>query len=130
MEKQPVKRSSKSFRRLLKSGFLSLLLLPAAKYYLAAQPVISQAQANALSIAPAENQSLYTKSDIKFEVLIPNAKADSIILQNASTPANVTMRTMRKSQEFGENEGTKIELWFNFEKKRRLQACPAFTSHK
>ena len=124
MEKQPVKRSSKSFRRLLKSGFLSLLLLPAAKYYLAAQPVISQAQANALSIAPAENQSLYTKSDIKFEVLIPNAKADSIILQNASTPANVTMRTMRKSQEFGENEGTKIELWFNFEKKGDYKLAP------
>ena len=125
MEKQRIKSGSKSFRRLLKIGFLSALLWQTGGWQGAfAQPVISQAQANALSVSPAENQSLYTKSDIKFEVLIPNAQANSIILQSASTLPNVTMRTMRKTQEFGENEGTKIEVWFNFEKKGEYKLPP------
>ena len=125
MEKQRIKSGSKSFRRLLKIGFLSALLWQTGSWQGACAPlIITQAQANALSITPAENQSLYTKSDIKFEVLIPNAQANSIILQSASTLPNVTMRTMRKSQEFGENEGTKIELWFNFEKKGEYKLPP------
>ena len=125
MEKQRIKSGSKSFRRLLKIGFLSALLCKAGGWQGAyAQSVITQAQANALSIAPVENQSLYTKSDIKFEVLIPNAQANSIILQSPSSLPNVTMRTMRKNQEFGENEGTKIELWFNFEKKGDYKLPP------
>ena len=125
MEKQRIKSGSKSFRRLLKIGFLSALLWQTGSWQGAyAQSIITQAQANALSISPAENQSLYTKSDIKFEVLIPNAQSNSIILQSAPTIPNVTMRTMRKTQEFGENEGTKIEVWFNFEKKGDYKLPP------
>lgn len=112
MEKQRIKSGSESFRRLLIIALLSLFYSS-----LYGQSVITQAQAAALLIVPSENQTFYTKTDIKFEVLIPKTDASSIILQNFRTPANVTMRTMRKTQEYGENPGTRLEFWYNFEKK-------------
>ena len=112
MEKQRIKSGTESFRRLLILALLSLFYSS-----LCAQGIITQAQAASLLIVPSENQMLYTKSDIKFEVLIPKTDASSIILQTSRTPADVTMRTMRKSQEYGENPGTRLELWYNFEKK-------------
>lgn len=125
MEKQRIKSNAKPFRRLLKIGFVSALLCGFyANQAAFSQQILTQTQANNLLVAPSENQNLYTKSDIKFEVLIPNTRANSIILQNSISIPNVTMRTMRKTQESGENEGTRIELWFNFEKKGEFKLPP------
>ena len=112
MEKQRIKSGAESFRRLLIITVLSLSMP-----FVHAQGILTQTQANELLIVPSENQSLYTKTDIKFEVLIPKTDASSIIMQTSRTPANVTLRTMRKTQEYGDNPGTRLELWYYFEKK-------------
>ena len=126
MEKQRIKSAAKSFGRLLaaiKSAAI-FALLSAAGAEAFCQSVISQTQCDALKIAPSENQKFYTKSDIKFEVLIPNTNANSIQLQSSRSPQGATMRTMRKTQDYGDTPGTKLEFWYTFEKKGDYQIAP------
>ncbi len=126
MEKQRIKPAAKSFGRLLaalkSAAIFALLSAFGAKAF--CQSVITQTQCDALRIAPSENQKFYTKSDIKFEVLIPNTNANSIQLQSSRTPQGVTMRTMRKTQDYGDTPGTKLEFWYTFEKKGDFQLQP------
>ncbi|MCR5253804.1 MAG: hypothetical protein K6C98_08840 [Treponema sp.] len=126
MEKQRYKSGSKPFGRLLRFIKTSTILaiLSGAPLNVFCQQVISQAQLDLLKIAPEENQKFFTKSDIKFEVLIPNTNANSIILQSSRTPQNVTMRTMRKSQDYNDISSTRLEFWFNFEKKGEYKIPP------
>ena len=126
MEKQRIKSAAKSFGRLLaalkSAAIFAILSGFGAEAF--CQTVITQTQCDALRIAPSENQKFYTKSDIKFEVLIPNTNANSIQLQSSKTLPGVTMRTMRKTQDYGDTPGTKLEFWFTFEKKGDYQMQP------
>ncbi len=70
----------------------------------------------AQTIAPAENQKLYTKQDIKFELLIPNAHSSNVQILTPNLPYGVTLKTLRKSEQYGDVNGTLVELWFNFDK--------------
>lgn len=70
----------------------------------------------AQTIAPAENQKLYTKQDIKFELLIPNAHSGNVQILTPNLPYGVTLKTLRKSEQYGDVNGTLVELWFNFDK--------------
>lgn len=111
MEKQRCKSESKSFRRLLNILFFSILFVN--QLY---SQSLSLSEINSLRIRPVENQNLYTKNDIKFEVLIPKVKASQVQLISNNQAADITFKTMRKNEDY-ENGGTLIELWFSFEKK-------------
>lgn len=117
MEKQRSKSNFKFSRRLL----ISLLSLLFSTQMFA--QVLSAAEINALRIKPVENQNLYTKTDLKFELLIPKVKASQIQLVSSTQRSDVTFRTFRKIDDY-ERGGTLIEIWFNFEKKGTYTLTP------
>ena len=117
MEKQRIKRYFKSCRR-----FLILLVL-----FLTALPVFSQnltlEQIRQLRLLPEEGQNLYTKTDLKFTVTIPNVRPAQIQVLAAKQQPDITFRTMRKSENYEVN-GTTIEIWYNFENKGTYTPSP------
>lgn len=119
MEKQRIKSITRSCRRLLVFGLF--LLLSSNSLF---SQVLTYAEVSALSIVPAENEKLYAKKDIKFEVLLPNTKANSVQIQPPNEIQNVSLKTLRKSEIYGETTSTKIEIWYNFEKKGDYQLPP------
>ena len=119
MEKQRIKSITKSGRRLL--VFSIFLLLCSNSLF---SHILTYAEVSALSILPAEGEKLYAKKDIKFEVLLPDTKANSVQIQPPNEIQNVSLKTLRKSEIYGENTSTKIEIWYNFEKKGDYQLPP------
>ncbi len=121
MEKQRNQSVPKSCRRLLNF----LIFFTATVFF--SQGLFSQtltaAEISQLSFVPAENQEKFTKTDLKFEVNIPKIKASKIQILSNNLPANVTFKTVRKIQDY-ENEGTKIEIWYSFEKAGNYQLPP------
>ena len=117
MEKQRIKRQLKSGRR-----FLIILLAAFFSLSLTAQS-LSLEQINALRIIPEEGQKLYTKTDIKFIVTIPNVHSSQVQILSTDQQQEVTFRTIRKSESYEEN-GTSIEIWYNFNKKGNYTLKP------
>ncbi len=117
MEKQRIKRLSKSGRRFL--IFLLILLYPITIF---AQN-ITQDQINALKILPEEGQKLYTKTDLKFSVTLPAVRSSQVQIISADQQADITFRTIRKSENY-DNNGTTIEIWYNFGKKGTYKLRP------
>ena len=99
MEKQRIKTVFRSCRRFL----ISLLLIF----------ITSLCFAQSLKLTPDEGQNLYTKTDIKFSVTIPNATPSQVQVLAANQKQDITFRSMRKSENYEEN-GTTIEIWYNF----------------
>jgi len=79
------------------------------------------------TIAPSADQKLYTKQDLKFDLLIPNVKPENIQIQTQNLPSGVSLRTLRKTEQYGETNGTLIELWYNFEKPGNYNDMPRLT---
>lgn len=77
--------------------------------------MVTAAEINNLRFKPAADQELYTKTDLKFEIVIPKVKASQIQFLSNNQRSDVSFRTMRKTENY-ENGGTLIEVWFNFEK--------------
>ena len=117
MEKQRNKRFIKSGRRFLISLFLLLSTLT-----LQAQS-LSLEQINALRLLPEEGQKLYTKTDIKFTVKLPNVRSSDLQIISTEQPQGINFRTVRKSENYGEN-GSSIEIWYNFEKEGNYKLKP------
>lgn len=126
MEKQRFKSISKSCRRLL----IVFSLFTTICSSLTAQS-LTAAEVNQLRLIPAEEQTLFTKSDIRFEVVIPKIKPSQIQILSTTLPRDVNFRTMRKSEDFEEG-GTKVELWYSFDKKGtyQLPALPVMIQNK
>lgn len=110
MEKQRSKSITKSCRRLLISGLIGLLF----STNLFSQK-LSLSEINQLRIVPAENQNLFTKTEIKLILSIPNLKPSQIQVLSNPVQSDVYFKTMKKSEDF-ETGGTLIELWYNFDK--------------
>ena len=104
MEKQRIKRLIKSGRR-----FLITLLVFCASAILYAQNITFE-QINALRITPEEGQNLYTKTDLKFTVTIPNVRSSQVQILSTDQQSDINFRTIRKSENYEEN-GTTIEVW-------------------
>jgi len=115
MEKQRNKSISKLSRRLLNLLFIFTVFSTGLSAQTLRQSEISQ-----LRIKPAEDQNLFTKNDLRFEVLLPKVKPSQVQIHSPVLPANVTFKTVRKQENF-ENGGTKIELWYSFDKKGTYQ---------
>ena len=101
MEKQRKQKFFESCRRLL----ISLLLFLTAGT-IAAQSITLE-QLRLLLLVPEEGQNLYTKTDIKFTVTIPNVRASQIQVLSAEQDQDITFRTIRKTEDYIQN-GTTI----------------------
>ncbi len=110
MEKQRIKSDSRSCRRLL-------ILLGLTAFFTTGlfSQNLSLAEINQLQVLPAENQPLFTKTDLKFEVSVPKVKPSQIQVMSTNLPSDVSFKTVRKVQDY-ENGGTKIEVWYTFDK--------------
>ena len=117
MEKQRNKRLIKSCRR-----FLIILLALFSPILVSAQN-LSLDQIKALRITAEEGQNLYTKTDLKFTVTIPNVHSSQVQILSTEQKSDINFRTIRKSENYGEN-GTTIEIWYNFEKKGTYTLTP------
>ena len=111
MEKQRIHRHTKSFTRLLSS--LLLLFWAGLLYAQQASRSLTLEQIQSLRIRPEDGQNLYTKTDIKFSVTIPNVRPAQVQVLSTDQQSDVTFRTMRKTENYEEN-GTTIEIWYNF----------------
>ncbi|MCR5188902.1 MAG: hypothetical protein K6C97_08200 [Treponema sp.] len=110
MEKQRIKSAPRSCRRLL-----TLLALSAIFTLNLFSQNLTLAEINKLQVVAAEDQELFTKVDLKFEVSIPKVKPSQIQVMSTTLPSDVSFRTVRKIQDY-ENGGTKIEVWYTFDK--------------
>ena len=117
MEKQRIRKFIKSGRRLL---VILLVLLCTGQAF---TQTISWEQIRQLRITPDEGQALYTKSDIRFSVTIPNARPSQVQVLSTEQKSDVTFRTIRKSDNY-ENNGTTIEIWYSFSKKGNYRLTP------
>ena len=117
MEKQRNKRLIKSCRRFL------IILLALFSPILASAQNLSLDQIKALRITAEEGQNLYTKTDLKFTVTIPNVHSSQVQILSTEQKSDINFRTIRKSENYGEN-GTTIEIWYNFEKKGTYTLTP------
>lgn len=120
MEKQRIITTTKSCRRLLVSILLALFAVQLEAQTLTASIIKD------LTIAPASDQHLYAKEDIKFEVYIPYVKSTQVQVQNPSIAAEVSFKQLKKYDDFsdGPNGGVKLELWYTFGKKGNYQLPP------
>lgn len=117
MEKQRIRKFIKSGRRLL------VILLAIFCSSQAFTQTISWEQIRQLKITPDEGQALYTKTDIKFSVTIPNARSSQVQVLSTEQKSDITFRTIRKSDNYEKN-GTTIEIWYNFSKKGTYHLKP------
>ena len=117
MEKQRNKRLFKSGRR-----FLITLLLCFTTNLLFSQNLTLE-QIKQLRIAPEEGQNLYTKTDLKFIVTIPNVRASKVQVLSATQKQDITFRTIRKTDNYNQT-GTIIEIWYNFAKEGTYTLSP------
>ena len=117
MEKQRNKRLIKSCRRFL------IILLALFSPILASAQNLSLDQIKALRITAEKGQNLYTKTDLKFTVTIPNVHSSQVQILSTEQKSDINFRTIRKSENYGEN-GTTIEIWYNFEKKGTYTLTP------
>lgn len=117
MEKQRIKRLIRSCRRFL----ITLLLC------ISAAPLFSQTltldQIKQLRLVPEEGQNLYTKTDLKFIVTIPKVHPSQVQVLTANQQNDINFRTMRKSENYEQN-GTNIEIWYNFTNKGDYTLAP------
>ena len=117
MEKQRIKRLIRSGRRFL---ITALLIFAAA-------PVFSQTltleKIKQLRFVPEESQNLYTKTDIKFIVTIPYVQPSQVQVLAANQKDDITFRTLRKAENY-EEQGTLIEIWYNFANKGDYSLAP------
>ena len=117
MEKQRIQRYIKSGRRFLITLFI--LFATAASF----AQTLTLEQIRQLRFVPDEGQNLYTKTDLRFTVTIPNVQASQVQVLAATQEQDITFRTIRKSDDYKQN-GTIIEVWYNFSKEGHYTPSP------
>lgn len=107
MEKQRSKTVIRSGRRFLIT--LLLLFITGSGF----TQTLTLEQIKKLKILPEEGQNLYTKTDIKFTVTIPNTSPSQVQVLSANQRQDINFRSMRKSENY-ELKGTTLEFWYSF----------------
>ena len=106
MEKQRTKSRRCPGRRLL-IVFLLLTTFPAFSQ------TLTNAMLRELRISPVPDQQFQVNTDIKFETEIPFTLPSQIDLSMPEEDDHMFFKTLRKVES---NGGTKIEIWFQFDK--------------
>ena len=106
MEKQRNKSGRISGRRLLIVLFL-LTVFPGFSQ------TLTNAMLRELRISAVPDQQLWVNTDIKFETVIPFILPSQLDVSMPDVDEHVTFKTFRKVEWDG---GTKIEIWFSFDK--------------
>ena len=119
MEKQRNQRFIKSCRRFLIILFTLFCTTTTASF----AQTLTLEQIRQLRFLPEEGQNLYTKTDLKFTVTIPNVRASQVQVLAATQDHDITFRTIRKSEDYKQN-GTIIEVWYNFAKEGSYTPSP------
>ena len=114
MEKQRNKSVAESCRRLL---IIFLFFVTQSLY----SQTLTSAMLRDLTIVPAEGQQLCVNSEIKFQIIIPYTLPGQIDISMPQEKEGVSFKTLRKVES---DSGTKIELWFVFEKTGRFELNP------
>ena len=113
-------------RKSIKRKFCRRLLILIFTVFSAA-PLFSQTltldQVRRLRITPDPSQNLYTKTDLKFSVLIPKIRPSQLQVLSAEQGRDINFRSMRKIEDYDE-EGTILEIWYNFDKKGVYNLTP------
>ena len=125
MEKQRIKRLIKSGRRfliILATLFCSAFWTESAGLSAQSQ-ILTLEQIKKLRFVPEEGQNLYTKTDLKFTVTIPDVRASQVQVLAATQENDITFRTIRKTEDYTQN-GTTIEVWYNFAKEGNYTPSP------
>lgn len=117
MEKQRIKSAAKSCRRLL--VFLLISLCCANLF----SQRLTSSMIQELRIAPSDNQKLYAKEDIKFEVFLPYVKSNQVAINSPSVQTNVSFKQIKKYDDYV-NNGVKLEIWYKFQKKGDYSLVP------
>ncbi len=117
MEKQRNQRHNKSGRRFLITLFI--FLFTTASF----AQTLSLEQIRQLRFVPEEGQNLFTRTDLKFTVTIPNVRASQVQILAAKQEQDITFRTIRKTEDYKQN-GTTIEVWYNFAKEGNYTPSP------
>lgn len=113
MEKQRAKSRYRLFSRLLTRFFICTF------FFFSSDFLFSQSfreKINSLEIVASENQNMYIKTDLKFEVEIPDVLPFSVQVKNTDFPDNVNLKSLRKFESFENNSATKLEFWLSFDK--------------
>ena len=117
MEKQRNKRLSKSGRRFLITLFILFCTTAAFAQTLTLE------QIRQLRFVPEEGQNLFSKTDLKVTVTIPNVRASQVQVLAATQEQDITFRTIRKTEDYKQN-GTTIEVWYKFAKEGHYTPSP------
>ncbi|WP_022931632.1 SH3 domain-containing protein [Treponema bryantii] len=117
MEKQRNQRLIKSVRRFLITLFILFCTTAAFAQTLTLE------QIRQLRFVPEEGQNLFSKTDLKFTVTIPNVRASQVQVLAATQEQDITFRTIRKTEDYKQN-GTTIEVWYNFAKEGHYTPSP------
>ena len=106
MEKQRSKSKRLTGRRLLIVFFLLTTFQGFSQ-------TLTNAMLRSLRISPVENQQFWVNTDIKFETVIPFTLPSQIDISMPEETEHMSFKTLRKVEWDG---GTKIEIWFSFDK--------------
>ena len=117
MEKQRNQRFIKSCRRFL------IILFTLLCTWLSFAQTLTLEQIKQLRLLPEEGQNLFTKTDIKFTVTIPNVRSSQVQVLAATQDHDITFRTIRKTDDYKQN-GTVIEVWYNFAREGNYTPSP------
>ena len=124
MEKQRINRASRFIK-----GLLTALLLTS----LFSSSIFAFDKEDGLYFTPSENQEMITESDIKFEILIPKVSSKDItILEDMNQKKGeriVSFLSLKKYDDLVE-EGTRIEISYNFKKKGEFTLYPLIAEIK
>ena len=104
MEKQ---RHNKNLRSVF--GLL-IFLFSAFSSSLSAQ--ISSEQIRRLEILPVENQDFSVNKEIKYQLILSGISPLNVYITNPESEEKIIFKTLRRTSDG--NDGTKIELWYQF----------------
>ena len=76
------------------------------------------------TIIPEDGQSLITNTTLKFYTIIENVRPGQVTIENPAENENVVYKVLRRSEEYSEPGGTRIELSLSFKKSDTYQLEP------
>ena len=76
------------------------------------------------TIIPEDGQSLITNTTIKFYTIIENVRPGQVTIENPTENENVVYKVLRRSEEYSEPGGTRIEISLSFKKSGTYQLEP------